>query len=213
MEKSPSVTTWFLMGFLAFPVVTLAHECGHLLIGYLFHWPGPALHYASASFADEEEVQRLINSSDFTSAAKIHPLWQVALSNIAGPLVSVLIILGTAIWTNWRGPQPLTLALGFAAAGRFVAPLATGAVLLVRWLLSVHGPFHPTIDEYSCGLHLGVPPAMVIFLSLTAAACCLFWLLAGVWRRELRWPLTVLVTGITCGAVAYFYFLGPILLP
>lgn len=207
------LSVWFFAGFLALPAVTLVHECAHLLIGYLFHWPGQALHYASVTSSRAEEFQRLVDAGSFASAAKIHPLRQVGLVNIAGPAVSILILLGTAIWTRKRGPRPFAIAFGFSAASRFVAPLATGGVLLFRWLLSIRGPFRPTIDEYGCGLLLGLSPAIVILLSLGVASCCLFWLLASVCRRELRWPLVTVVTGVAASAVAYFCLLGPLLLP
>src|SRR5262245_45444508 len=108
---------WTVAATLAGPLAIIAHELAHLLAGLAFGFPQLALHYGSISDAAAE--------SGF-------PEWQRGIQAAAGPLATLLIVLGSCVAAVRVGPKPWTVAPAFAAG---VRSLAIGVGYLIARLL------------------------------------------------------------------------------
>jgi hypothetical protein len=190
---------WGGAGALAVPASTLLHELGHYAIYRFFGAPQLELHYSSISF---------------DRAAAGLPGWQVALSEVAGPMVSV-VILWLAVWFARRlSANPLVVAMGLVSSLRFYAPFAVGALLILRWALhSRGGALGTNVDEFNAALAAGVPPLLVIAPAVVIVAAGDAMLLRSLPKGRRLMPLIWLAAGTVIGFVGYFRYLGPWVLP
>jgi hypothetical protein len=192
---------WFVVGVLAVPVVTLLHEAGHYTVSRMMGWTGEVIHYSSAGPRNGEPD------------SESHPAWQAALVSIAGPVVSIFVIFIGAYVAKREALRPIGTALGVSAGPRFYAPALTAAVIILRRMRNMQTPFHPVLDEYSFGQQLGISPLIPLLLSFAVALVGFFLLGRTVWGRTSAISLAAMALGTVAGAVIYFKFLGPAILP
>lgn len=185
------------------PVSVVLHELGHYSAGRFLGWRDLALHYSSVRLASGSPVV----------ASAIHAPWKVAVFYVAGPIVSLAIIFAAALLAGSPGRHAIPAGLALSSAVRFLWPLGTGIVLLLRRIVGSHAPFHPDLDEFNFAVNSGVPPLLSLFSSFFAAAIGVFWMARRLWHRELAFPLVSLVLGAAAGFAFYLGFLGPRLLP
>lgn len=201
--KEKALPIWFTAGFASVPVAVLLHELGHYATGRLLGWRDLAFH---ASRVD-------LTSGGSIVASAIHAPWKVALVYAAGPAVSLALIFVAALLVRGSRRQAVPAALGLSSAVRFLWPLATGVVLVLRRIVSNHAPFDPDLDEFNFAANSGIPPGLCLFSSFFAAAIGLFWMTRRLWHRELASPLVSLALGVAVGFAFYLGFLGPRVLP
>lgn len=201
--KEKALPIWFATGFASVPVAILLHELGHYTTGRLLGWRDLAFHYARVNLASGGPIV----------AGATHAPWMVALGYVAGPAVSLALIFVAALLVGGSGRHPMPAGLGLSSTVRFLWPLATGIVVVLRWIVSNHAPFHPDLDEFNFAANSGMPPWLCLFSSFFAAAIALFWMTRRLWHRELASPLVSLALGVAVGFAFYLGLLGPRVLP
>ena len=201
--KEKALPIWFAAGFASVPVAVLLHELGHYTTGRLLGWRDLALHFSRVDLASGGPIV----------ASAIHAPWKVALVYVAGPAVSLALIFVAALLVGGSGRHAMPAALGLSSAVRFLWPLATGIVLVLRSIVRNHAPFHPDLDEFNFAANSGIAPWLCLFSSFFAAAIGLFWMTRCLWHRELVSSLVSLALGVTAGFAFYLGFLGPRVLP
>ena len=192
----PRIGGWVAAGALAVPFTTLLHELGHYAIYHLAGAPELKLHYSSVSFV-EAAVPKAI----------------FAAGEIAGPLVSLLILGVALLIVRFVGPAPAAIALGLAAALRSVILPALAGILILRWILHNHAPLAANVDEFNAARLAGIPalPLIAGFTSFVAGATAI--LIRSIPSGQRLPSLVWLCAGMSLGAGAYFLYLGPRLLP
>lgn len=190
-----AVSTRSLAGLLAWclvlvPATIQLHEAGHWLVARLAGF-APVLHFAS--------VDGIPDQPPFGGAAPA-----VALASLAGPAVSILLVL-TGMMSAARA-----WAMPLVAAGilRFVI----NPMFLVQQALVAAGIAEAgagNFDEIVAARALGWPPAALALPGALVLLLGLVWL----WRRASGRQLAVLLAGTVAGVVLWMGALGPILLP
>src|SRR4029077_6116521 len=165
--KEKALPIWFTAGFASVPVAVLLHELGHYTTGRLLGWRDLALHSSRVDLASGGSIV----------ASAIHAPWKVALVYVAGPAVSLALIFVAALLVRGSRRHAMPAALGLSSAVRFLWPLATGIVLVLRWIVSNHAPFHPDLDEFNFATNSGLPPWLCLFSSFLAAVIGVFWMI------------------------------------
>lgn len=201
--QAKTVAEWFGAGLVSVPVTALLHELGHYAAAELLGWSDIAFHYSSVT---------LISGGPIV-ATPIHAAWKVAIIEIAGPAVSLAIIYIAASLSYRSSLHIAGAALSLAAAVRFVFPLATGGILLLRAMARNRAAFHPNLDEFYFAENWGIPPFLVLLSSVLAAGFGVFFMIRSLWDRELISRFVSVVLGIAAGFAIYSGFLGPRLLP
>jgi hypothetical protein len=201
--KEKALPIWFAAGFASVPVAVLLHELGHYTTARLLGWRDLALHCSRVNLASRGPIV----------SSATHAPWKVALVYVAGPAVSLALIFVAALLVGGPGRHAMPAALVLSSAVRFLWPLATGIVLVLRRIVSNHAPFHPDLDEFNFAANSGIPPGLCLFFSFFAAAIGLFWMARCLWHRELTSSLVSLALGVAAGFAFYLGFLGPRVLP
>jgi hypothetical protein len=183
------------------PVAVQLHELAHFVTDLAFGHPDPALHYASAGFAGEQEFWSLVRRGEWAAANQIVNVRHAGISALSGLLVSYLLI-GAGVWRATRASPVLPLAIALGSAARF--PLVL--------LLYAFGRAEHT-DEAHVSQALGVPLPLMFGI---AAAALLAATVAG-WRILRRRSGTRLVlplfAGVVAGTVLWIGIVGPAVLP
>lgn len=106
---------WAGVAALASPIAIVLHELGHFGAAEAFGFPETTLHFASVS--------------DGADGAGF-PDWQHGMKALAGPAVTLVLVLGFAVSARRSGSHPFAVAPAFAAGVRTV--VLGGAYFLVR---------------------------------------------------------------------------------
>jgi hypothetical protein len=177
----------------AAPAAIIFHELGHLFVGRALGVPEVVLHFASVSdSAVEGEVT----------------LFRQGLQDAAGPLVTLLIVLGCCVWIAQAGPSPLPVAGAFAAGIRSVV---IGLAYLLTRILNpgAEGNF----DELNAAQNLGLPVEVIVAANvLLLLAAWVFVIRRIPTARRVR-TLLAIGFGTVAGLFAYLGWVGPWLLP
>ena len=143
-----------------------------------------------------------------TAAAAGVPSWQQALVVGTGSIVSLLLTAGACLYVQLRGPDPVALAVGFAAPLKFVP--GTGFILFRLVGLRADSP---EFDEYRLGELIGIPWLLPVGIGALCLCGGWFWLGRAL-PRSGRWAAVAAVaTGSVTGIAVYLVLLGPWLLP
>jgi hypothetical protein len=183
---------WAGTAALAAPLAIVLHELAHFLAGLAFGFPDLALHYASVSDGAGEAG---------------FPRWQQGIQAAAGPLATLLIVLGCCMTAGRVGPKPRTVAPAFAAGVRSVA---IGAAYLAARVLrpEARGDF----DELNAANLLGIAAEPVIAANVVILLCAWVFLLSRVRSGQRITTLSAVAAG-TVGGLVLYAWLGPWLLP
>ena len=177
------------------PAAVVLHELGHLAAKYAWGVPGIELHYASVSDAAAEGAL---------------PLAAVVTSALAGPVVTMLLVVAGAV-AVWRiGPRPAFVALPYAAGVRTV--LLSGAYALVRTFNSDRAG-SGNFDELEVARALGASPDVLVFGSVAVVLCS--WVVVARALPAGRRARTagVAAGGVLLGAALWMNVVGPAVLP
>lgn len=186
---------WSGVAVLAAPVAIVLHEIGHFVVAEAFGFPDVVLHYTFVSDGAEEAG---------------FPAWQRGVKAIAGPVVTLVLVLGSVAVMRKIGPHPLAVAPAFAAGVRAV--ILGGAYLLVR-ILHPERAYDGNFDELNAARHLDLSPDFVMGVSVIA--------ILGTWiyvarhiPAPIRWKALAAITlGTIVGIATWVSFVGPMLLP
>ena len=197
---------WFAGGLIAAPIAILPHEIGHYLVLLAIGVPDLALHYTAVTW-DLQEFWEAVVREDGASAAAIAPIWAVALSDAAGPLVTYAIVLaccyGCAVWR----PHPALVAVGYLSQLR----IRTGASHVIDDLFGIERTAN--YDELRVAILTGIPAQIFVGFALLVLVVSGIWL-ARYFPRDRRIVAVVsMVAGMAVSGVAYTDYIGPWLLP
>lgn len=219
VSKWRAALQWFGGGLVAAPLGILPHEFGHYLVLLALGVPDLALHFVGVSW-DLDEFWLAVLREDQAGAAMVAPLWGIALSDAAGPLVTYTMVLACCYGcATWR-PHPVLVAAAYFAQARI--RVATE----YAWRRLFDGEFNSrypsdleamaagaNFDELRVAILTGIPvPVFVGF-------AWLFLIASGIWMvrympRGRRIVAAVsMVAGMIVSLVAYAGFIGPWLLP
>jgi hypothetical protein len=185
---------WGVAAALAAPLAILLHELAHFLAGLVFGFPQLMLHYGSVSDAAAE--------SGF-------PEWQRGIQAAAGPLATLLIVLGCGVAVRRVGPSPWAVAPAFAAG---VRSLAIGVGYLIARILRRPSE-GANFDELNAARHLGVAVEPVIATNVVILLAAWVFLIRRVPRGQRIATITAIAVGTIGGLALYIGWLGPWLLP
>jgi hypothetical protein len=195
---------WASWTALAFPVAVLSHELAHYVAYRLFGFPGPALHYGSASHAVSSAFWQLMKAGDIAAASRLLPPWQAGVAAAAGLAASYLTVLACILVAR-RRPHPFVVGLGLIAAGRFIGSVVVALMVLL-------GKRGNGSDEEHVAMTLPIPEALLHALGI--AVLVVSWVvLLRIAAREIKRGRLAVLAGIVVGGVFYISVVGPWLLP
>jgi hypothetical protein len=192
---------------LAFPVVVLLHELAHLLFYRAFGFTGVVLHYSSASSPQVKEYWQYVRSGNAAAASAMHPLWQGAIADAAGPLVSVGLVLICCFLVARYGPHPLLVAAAILSPIRFLV----GINYFYHNLLRKTGG--PAFDELNIARSTGIPVSLLLIVGLVVLFGGAYWIFRHIRSGERLLSAAALLVGAVVGGFLYFQVIGPKLLP
>ncbi len=200
---------WLAAAIAAVPVVTLLHELGHYLAAVVMGFPSVSIHYESISFAQVQAFLNLMAKGDRQAAARLYPLWQAAVVEIAGPVASIATTLVASRYA-WR--SRVLVVLGVAATYRIIAPFTFVLVNVLRSLKGRSMVQHLGMDEFDFWLLTGVPVGLVLALEIVLALIGVRWIWKQLPRGWRAVPFAAMLAGILIGVPLYLR-IGPRLLP
>jgi len=188
------------------------HELGHYLMGWALGLPHLAIHSSSVTFGDSDMLLSALHDGRRTTAAAIVPLGRAAATALAGPSISLVILISCA-GLALRHSRAWVTALGAAVAWRFAAPVAVTGVLLLRTFANNTTPLAANVDEYNAALELGIQPLLLLLPEAALVFASITGLCLGLRRDGTPNQWIPLLVGLTISAAAYGNVLGPWLLP
>ena len=186
---------WFGAALLAAPLAIVLHELGHFTLAKAFGFPNVSFHFSSVS--------------DGADAAG-YPLWQQGLKALAGPAVTLALVLGFTAAARRYGPGPLTVGPAFAAGVR--AFILGGAYLLVR-VLHPERVAQGNFDELNAARRLGLSADLVMAVSVLTIVAAWIYLVRLLPKAIRLRALGVTAAGTVVGVVLWVSVIGPIVLP
>ena len=188
------------------PLAILPHELGHYLVLLAIDVPNLAMHHASVSW-DSREFWEAIRREDYVTAADIAPIWGVALSLAAGPLVSYAMVAGCCYGcVRWR-PHAVLVAVGYGCPLRVLVGVQHGVQVLLG------GDPPASYDERSVAALTGIPVQVLVGFGVAVVCLSGAWLATYLPRGRRTLAATSMLAGAVFSAVLYLGYVGPWLLP
>lgn len=214
-----SALQWFGGGLAAAPLGILPHEIGHYLVLLALGVPDLALHFVGVTWA-LDEFWTAVLQEDYTGAGMIVPLWGVALSDAAGPLVTYAMVLACCYGcATWR-PHPVLVAAAYFAQARI------NIAAVHAWRRLFNDEFnreYPTeleamaaganFDELRVSILTGIPVPVLAGFALLFLIASGIWLVRCLPRGRRMVAAVSMVAGMIVSLVAYAGYVGPWLLP
>ncbi|MBW3569974.1 MAG: hypothetical protein KY467_02595 [Gemmatimonadetes bacterium] len=186
---------WAGTAALAAPTAVVLHELGHFVAAKSFGFPGVVLHYGSVSHRGAE-----------TGA----PPWQTGLQAAAGPLVTLVIVLGCVYAVGRSGPRALPVAAAFGAG---VRSILIGTAYLLTRILHPSASGSGNFDELNAARSLGLSPDLLVGLSMTVLLAAWIYLFRSIPPGQRLRTVSAVALGTIAGLALYIGLLGPTLLP
>ena len=205
-SRTAILLEWSLAGLAVPPLAILPHELGHYLVLLAMDVPNPAMHYATVSW-DSREFWEAVRREDYVTAADIAPIWGVALSLAAGPLVSYAMVAGCCYGcVRWR-PYAVLVAVGYLCPLRLLVGVQHGVQVLLG------GDPPASYDELSVAALTGIPVQVLVGFGVAVVCIAGAWLAKYLPRGRRTLAVTSMMAGAVFSAVLYFGYVGPWLLP
>ena len=168
--------------------------------------PNPAMHYATVSW-DSREFWEAVRGGDHGTAANIAPIWGVALSLAAGPLVSYAMVAGCCYGcARWR-PYAVLVAVGYACPLRLFVGVQHGVLVLLG------GDPPASYDELLVAELTGIPVQVLVAFGVAVICVSGAWLARYLPRDRRTLAVASMLAGAVFSGVLYFGYAGPWLLP
>ena len=197
---------WSLAGLAVPPLAILPHELGHYLVLLAMDVPNLVMHYATVSW-DSREFWEAVRREDYATAADIAPIWGVALSSAAGPLVSYAMVAGCCYGcVRWR-PYAVLVAVGYGCPLRLFVGVQHGVLVLLG------GDPPARYDELHVAELTGIPVQVLVGFGVAVICISGAWLAKYLPRGRRTLAVTSMLAGAVFSAVLYFGYAGPWLLP
>ena len=197
---------WSLAGLAVPPLAILPHELGHYLVLLAMDVPNPAMHHATVSW-DSREFWEAFRREDYVTAADIAPIWGVALSSAAGPLVSYAMVAGCCYGCVRWHPYAVLVAVGYACPLRLFVGVRHGVLVLLG------GDPPANYDELRVAELTGIPVQVLVGFGVAVICISGAWLARYLPRGRRSLAVASMLAGAVFSAVLYFGYAGPWLLP
>ena len=205
-SRTPILLEWSLAGLAVPPLAIFPHELGHYLVLLAMDVPNLALHYESVSW-DSREFWEAVRREDYVTAADIAPIWGVAVSLAAGPLVSYAMVAGCCYGcVRWR-PYAVLVAVGYGCPLRLLVGVQHGVLVLLG------GDPPASYDELSVAALTGIPVQVLVGFGVAVICISGAWLAQYLPRGRRTLAATSMLAGAVFSGVLYFRYVGPWLLP
>ena len=205
-SRTVTLPGWSTAGLAVAPLAILPHELGHYLVLLATDVPNLALHYGSVSW-DSLEFWEAIRREDYVTAADIAPIWGVALSLAAGPLVSYAMAAGCCYGcVRWR-PYAVLVAVGYGCPLRVLVGVQHGVLVLLG------GDPPANYDELALAALTGIPVQVLVGFGVAVACVSGAWLAKYLPRGRRTLAVASMLAGAVFSAVLYLGYVGPWLLP
>ena len=189
---------------IAAPLSIILHELGHLLTYRAFGFNDAVMRSSSVSLGNGELFWQYVRAGNFTAAAELYPVWQVALGAAAGPFVSILIVLACCLIAA-RRPHPFVISLGLFSPLRFI-------IGFVYIFFRIFGnPSGANFDEVNVARITGLPVVLLILIGASVLCGGIFWLVRSIPKGERLSAIFSSLFGGFIGFVIYFWLVAPIL--
>ena len=205
-SRTAILLEWSLAGLAVPPLVILPHELGHYLVLLAIDVPNPAMHYATVSW-DLREFWEAFRREEYATAADIAPIWGVALSSAAGPLVSYAMVAGCCYGCVRWNPYAVLVAVGYACPLRVFVGVQHGVLVLLG------GDPPANYDELRVAELTGIPVQILVGFGVAVICISGAWLAKYLPRGRRTLAVTSMLAGAVFSAVLYLGYVGPWLLP
>ena len=164
------------------------------------------MHYATVSW-DLREFWEAFRREEYATAADIAPIWGVALSSAAGPLVSYAMVAGCCYGCVRWNPYAVLVAVGYACPLRVFVGVQHGVLVLLG------GDPPASYDELRVAELTGIPVQVLVGFGVAVICISGAWLAKYLPRGRRTLAVTSMLAGAVFSAVLYIGYVGPWLLP
>lgn len=197
---------WFAGGLFAVPIAILPHEVGHYLVLLALGVPDLALHHMAVTW-DLQEFWESVLREDHATAAGVAPIWGVALSDAAGPLVTYGLVAACCYGCAYWRAHPLLVAVGYVSQLR----IWPGARHVFRNMVGIESSAN--YDELRVSILTGIPVQVLVGFALAVLVVTGIWLARSFPRERRVAAPASMVLGTAAGVFIYARYVGPWLLP
>ena len=198
---------WSSSAALMFPLVVLLHEFAHYVFYRAFDFKGVAMHYNAATSPNIKAYWHYIATGRLTEAAAYRPLWQGAIADAAGIVMTILIVVACCLLIRKYGPRPLLVSAGMLAPIRFVVGLT------YLYLVLFSDASRTGFDELNIARVTGIPVGLLLAVGLAVLVGGIYWIVRRIPQGERLFSVFSVVVGAVFGGLLYFQVIGPTLLP
>jgi hypothetical protein len=200
---------WLVASILILPVVMMLHELGHFLPAVVLGFHHVRIHYESTRYANDSLFWGLIQGGAKSQAAALFPFWKVAAVEIAGPLMSIVMLFVAATYARrfW-----IAAVIGIVGLFHFVAP---ALFVWINFRNARHGlpaMQHWGMDEFDFWILTGVPVRTILLAELALIVPGLVLVGRAIQKGTRAAAWAAMVCGMRIGIPLYFA-IGPHLLP
>ncbi len=201
---------WLVASGLSGPVGIMLHELGHYAIAVGFGFPDAKLSFASVSYRDSDVFLQTLASGDRPAADAIYPLQRAGLLFAAGPTITAVLVLGSALVLALL--RPGHAVAGFLAGWALMAGVRSFTGLYyVLFVRPKYPNARPFFDEINVARAFDIPVDWIAWPSslLVVAA----WIIVVPKLGPDRWlKIPAAVVGPVLGILLWAK-IGPFLLP
>lgn len=178
------------------PAGIILHEFGHYIVGLSLGYP---VHFGVASVSGGPQLG---TASDLP----------VVIQAMAGPIVTVVLIIVAAIALSRDRGSLWALALAITAPLRFLVGASFLFFVGRGWLQGRPFAGSPNFDEYNAASALGWSPVWLISAQMAALICFWAWSLTRPKRGRRLLSLGSALIGAAIGVSAWMTIIGPALI-
>jgi hypothetical protein len=209
-SRSRLILIWLVAAGLSGPVGIVLHELGHYLAALALGFQDLKLSFASISYRDAERFWQLLAGGDRAAAAAIYPLASAGIVAVAGPAITLALILMSA-WILAVG-RPSNWFAAFCAGMALMAGVRalTGVYYIVQVRPNFPGA-RPFFDEMNVARAFDIPVDWIVWPSL--AVVVLAWLLVIPNLAPHRWTKLALAIVAPVLGILIWAQIGPFIWP
>ena len=209
-ERLSRFAIWLFAAGISGPVGILLHELGHFTVAAVSGFPDTRLSFASVSYLDNERFWQTLAGGERQAANAIYPLDRAGLVAAAGPAVTALLIIGSALILSTSRP-PDWVAAFLAGLALMAGVRSFTGVYYVLFVRPKYPDARPFFDEINVARAFEMPVDWIAWVS--SGLVVLAWIVVVPKLTPDRWlKIPAVVAGPILGILLWAK-LGPFILP